>query len=286
MGRKELTAAAKELNEVMELEGKNKIKTVAVKTAAMEADIKDAANDLDAEKDTLTAETLEVLDGLGVDVSGFESDDGEQESQEDIKEQDDADSEETEKEDASEDEVEIGADLDKKDQKQGIKVAEDLVTTLDYPKDLLKKMKKMSFTDLLAEIANIAGMINQPYEDEETGGTVQPDDKKSDFKKTTVAWLEKAGIDVDWGTEKGAKGKKEDKGSSKKDTKSNSKSKKSGGKKGPSNEQLMYDLIKAGKSDKEIAKQFAARYEGKDDDFVEKRIKIYKKIAEKKISEK
>jgi hypothetical protein len=56
---------------------------------------------------------------------------------------------------------------------------------------------------------------------------------------------------------------------------------------GPSNEQLAYDMVKAGKSEDEIAKVFTERYhkrEQKDADFIKKRIAIYINIAKKRIA--
>jgi len=56
---------------------------------------------------------------------------------------------------------------------------------------------------------------------------------------------------------------------------------------GPSNEQMAYDMLKAGKSDDDFTKAFTARYGErgqKDAEFVKKRIAIYKKIAEKRIA--
>jgi len=55
---------------------------------------------------------------------------------------------------------------------------------------------------------------------------------------------------------------------------------------GPSNEQLAYDMVKAGKSENEIAKAFTERYhkrDQKDADFIKKRIDIYIRIAKKRI---
>jgi hypothetical protein len=55
---------------------------------------------------------------------------------------------------------------------------------------------------------------------------------------------------------------------------------------GPSNEQLAYDMVTAGKSEDDIAKAFAARYtklDQKDAGFVKKRIAIYIRIAKKRI---
>lgn len=49
--------------------------------------------------------------------------------------------------------------------------------------------------------------------------------------------------------------------------------------KGPSNIEFMRELVGEGKSDKEILKAFSKRYADKDADFVEKRVKIYKKIV-------
>lgn len=56
---------------------------------------------------------------------------------------------------------------------------------------------------------------------------------------------------------------------------------------GPSNEQIAYDMVKAGKSDDELTTVFTERYAatGKTDvEFIKKRVVIYKKIAEKKIA--
>ena len=55
---------------------------------------------------------------------------------------------------------------------------------------------------------------------------------------------------------------------------------------GPSNEQLAYDMVKAGKSEDEIAKAFSDRYhkrDQKDAEFIKKRIGIYIRIAKKRI---
>jgi hypothetical protein len=55
---------------------------------------------------------------------------------------------------------------------------------------------------------------------------------------------------------------------------------------GPSNEKLAYDMVKAGKSEDEIAKAFTDRYHKrgqKDADFIKKRIGIYIRIAKKRI---
>ena len=64
-------------------------------------------------------------------------------------------------------------------------------------------------------------------------------------------------------------------------------SKKKGPKReGPSNEQLAYDMLKAGKSEDDIGKAFSERYhkrEQKDDGFIKKRIGIYIRIAKKRI---
>jgi len=64
-------------------------------------------------------------------------------------------------------------------------------------------------------------------------------------------------------------------------------SKKKGPKReGPSNEQLAYDMVKAGKSEDEIAKAFNDRYhkrDQKDAEFIKKRIAIYTRIAKKRI---
>lgn len=56
---------------------------------------------------------------------------------------------------------------------------------------------------------------------------------------------------------------------------------------GPSREQRMYELVKAGTADDAIEKEFTAYYTkkgGADADFIKKRIAIYKNIAKKKIA--
>lgn len=50
--------------------------------------------------------------------------------------------------------------------------------------------------------------------------------------------------------------------------------------KGPGNLVVMEQLLKEKKTDKEILKVFTKRYEGKEVDFIQKRIAIYKKLAE------
>ena len=51
--------------------------------------------------------------------------------------------------------------------------------------------------------------------------------------------------------------------------------------KGPGNIKIMQNLLAEGKNEKEIYEVFAKRYSGKEKDYVEKRIKIYKKIVAK-----
>jgi hypothetical protein len=56
---------------------------------------------------------------------------------------------------------------------------------------------------------------------------------------------------------------------------------------GPSNEQLAYDMLTAGKSEDEIGAAFTARYKERgqtDEKFVAKRIAIYIKIGKKRIA--
>ncbi len=68
--------------------------------------------------------------------------------------------------------------------------------------------------------------------------------------------------------------------------KAKAKAKKEPKPKKPSNEQNAYDMVKAGKSDAEIAKHFEGVYAGKDKDaaFIAKRAAIYTNIAKRKFA--
>lgn len=71
---KDLQSAAKEVNKIFS-DG-DQIKTVGIKSDKLVDALKEAGQDLDPEKDadSLSAETIETMKAIGVDMSGFEED--------------------------------------------------------------------------------------------------------------------------------------------------------------------------------------------------------------------
>ena len=219
---KELIPVANELNTVLGLEKKNKIKTVAVKAATLQAAIVEACAAAELDLDELSEETKLVL----FDIGAAEEPDEEQESE--TEEQASDDEGDDEGDDEEEEEPEIPA-LKEEIWDTALDVAANLVKVLkvtdDKGKNPMPKYKKMDQEELYAEIVEMVGLIGQPYEDEK-GKEVQPKETQKDFSEETVAFIEAAGLEVNWPKEEPETKGKEGKGKGNKDTKTKSTGKK------------------------------------------------------------
>ena len=284
---KELKPVAIELNEHLGLEKREAIKTVAVKATKIEADIISVCEENEGEIsfDELSPESIELLKELGVyesteaseeeddykddyeeiDDDQEEEDDDDQEEEEEEEEDDDDQEEEDDDDQEEEEEVKVPK-LPKSIQKNALKVASDLVKTLDISDDSDGKkknpmvaMKKLSAEKLHQQIVEMSKLIGQPYEDE-NGETQYPQETKENFSDITLEYFEAAGIEPDWPktkkTKAKAKGKKEK--TKEKPEKSSKKSKKKkdstpatkkGGKKSDSKKKSSGSKAKGKKSD-------------------------------------